>query len=225
MTTPTTHTTSTDSKAWKNRLNKRHAAERRFRFYTLFATLLGIGFVFVLFTSIVLNGYTAFQQTFIRLSIDFDVEILDPKGEKDRDALSRANYAALVKVALRTQFPDVKARRDKKMLYRLISSGGAFELRDRVLADPGILGTTKSVWLPADDEVDMIIKGHVERNTPEIARRIKDKQLVWLDELAERGAIEKQFNMAFFTNGDSREPELSGVRGAMMGSVFMLLVT
>lgn len=37
--------------------------------------------------------------------------------------------------------------------------------------------------------------------------------------------IEKTFNWRFFTSGDSREPELAGIRGAVIGSVLTLLVT
>jgi phosphate transport system permease protein len=34
-----------------------------------------------------------------------------------------------------------------------------------------------------------------------------------------------RFNTALFTNGDSREPELAGIRGALMGSLYMLFIT
>ena len=37
--------------------------------------------------------------------------------------------------------------------------------------------------------------------------------------------MEKKFNTTFFTAGDSREPELAGILGAMMGSFYTLLVT
>lgn len=227
--TMATKTIPIGSGNWAKRLRKRHARERRFRFYTLFATLLGISFVFVLFLGIFLNGYTAFAQTYIRLPVTFDVELLDvepdPSGGYPQDALFRANYGALSKASLRARFPDVTARRDKKMLYALISSGAAFELRDRVLADPGILGSTREIRLTTDDEVDMLMKGYTDRDGPETARRIKDRQLVWLDALAEEGAIGKRFNKGFFSGGDSREPELAGIRGAVMGSAFTLLVT
>nr|VFK12757.1 MAG: phosphate transport system permease protein [Candidatus Kentron sp. LPFa] len=213
------------SEGWRARLRKRHAAERRFRLYALSSICLGLAFVFLLFANIISNGYSAFQQTFIRLSVPFEQEWLDPEGARTREALSRADYAGLIKGVLRERFPDVKSRRDKKMLYGLISSGAAFQLRDEVLRDPGIIGATKDVWIPADDDVDMLIKGHIDRNAPEAGRRIKDKQLAWIDALAREGAIEKRFNLAFFNNGDSREPELAGIRGAIMGSVFTLLIT
>ena len=43
--------------------------------------------------------------------------------------------------------------------------------------------------------------------------------------MAAEERIEKRFNKIFFTAGDSREPELSGIRGAVVGSFLMLVVT
>jgi len=43
--------------------------------------------------------------------------------------------------------------------------------------------------------------------------------------LAKSGAVEKKFNSILFTNSDSREPELAGIKGAIMGSILTLLVT
>lgn len=39
------------------------------------------------------------------------------------------------------------------------------------------------------------------------------------------GVIGAHFNTALFTNGDSTQPELAGVLGAVVGSALMLLVT
>jgi phosphate transport system permease protein len=43
--------------------------------------------------------------------------------------------------------------------------------------------------------------------------------------MAEAGRLEKRFNRALFTNGDSRDPELAGILGAAKGSFYMLVVT
>jgi len=224
-TNKTTVVSVAKSAGWQARLHKRHRAAWRFRLYALFSIWIGLAFVFLLFVSIISNGYSAFQQTFVRLPITFEQKLLDPKDTKEAKILSRADYGRLVKLALRAQFPEVTSRRDKKMLYSLISSGAAFQLRAQVLHNPGIIGATKDVWVPADDDLDMLMKGHIDRDAPEVERRIKDKQLAWIDKLVARGAIEKRFNIAFFSNGDSREPELAGIRGAIMGSVFTLLIT
>jgi phosphate transport system permease protein len=94
-----------------------------------------------------------------------------------------------------------------------------------VKQDPTLIGTSQSVWLVADDDVDMLIKGHIDLNLPQSDRRIKDNQLAWIQQLQEQGRIEKRFNTIFFTAGDSREPELAGIRGAVAGSLFTLLIT
>jgi phosphate transport system permease protein len=81
------------------------------------------------------------------------------------------------------------------------------------------------LWVPADDDVDMVAKGHIDRKVPEADRRVKDNQMAWIDRFQEQGRLEKRFNTTFFTAGDSREPELAGIRGAVTGSFYTLLVT
>jgi len=200
-------------------LARRYRAERRFRLYGLCAIIASLLFLSLLFFSIGSKGYSAFQQTFIRLDIFFDPAILH------QDALANADYQGLIKQSLRKMFPDVKGRGDKRDLYGLVSSGAGFLLRNRVLEHPNVIGTTRAVWLPSDDDVDMLIKGHIDRRVPEIERRLKDKQLVWIDRLSAEGRIEKRFNKSFFTAGDSREPELAGIWGALVGSFLVLIVT
>ncbi|MFC1356446.1 MAG: phosphate ABC transporter permease PstA [gamma proteobacterium symbiont of Phacoides pectinatus] len=206
-------------------LRRRYARERRFRRIGLGAVILGLSFVSMLFISIAGNGYGAFQQTFIELEVEFSEALLDPDGGRDRDTLSRADYDGLVKAALRERFPEVTRRGDKRRLYRIASSGAGMQLRERVLADPGVIGTSARVWVSADDDIDMLFKGRIDRNLPGAERRVDDQTIAWVDRLREQGAIRTQFNRAFFTNGDSREPELAGIGGAIMGSLYTLMVT
>ncbi len=200
-------------------LVKRYRAEKQFRFYGLLAIVASLAFLSLLFFSIGTAGYSALFQTFIKLDIFFDPDILR------QESLASANYQGLVKKSLRNMFPDVKGRRDKRMLYKLISSGASFQLRDLVLKHPETIGKIQTVWLPADDDVDMLIKGHINRDVAEGERRLKDKQLAWIDQLSSENRIEKKFNKTFFTAGDSREPELAGIWGATVGSFFTLLIT
>ncbi|MCG7972667.1 MAG: phosphate ABC transporter permease PstA, partial [Candidatus Thiodiazotropha taylori] len=90
--------------------------------------------------------------------------------------------------------------------------------------NPALIGSKAEVWVVADDDVDMLIKGHIDLRLPESDRRIKDNQLGWIHLLQEMDRIEKRFNTTFFTAGDSREPELSGIKGAVAGSFFTLLI-
>jgi phosphate transport system permease protein len=59
----------------------------------------------------------------------------------------------------------------------------------------------------------------------EQARKVNDQQIVWLEMLKSEGAVETVFNSRFFTAGDSREAELAGVWGAIVGTFFTMLVT
>ena len=200
-------------------LGKRYRKERRFRRYGFAAISVSLLFLSILFISMIGNGYTAFLQTIVRLDIYLDPEILN------LEALADADYSSLVKTSLLSLFPEVEGRADRISLNRLISYDASFQLQKMVLEHPQMIGETRSVWVPADDDLDMFIKGHLRRDVPEAQRRMSDKQLSWVDRLAAQGRIEKRFNKMFFTNGDSREPELSGVRGAVLGSFLTLLIT
>ena len=196
-----------------------------FRMAGIGAVVSALIMLAILFSSIIGNGYSAFQQTFIRLEIDFAADSIDPDGSREREVLSQANYGGLVKKSLRSAFPKVKKRGDKKQLYKIISPGAAFELRALVLDNPGLIGTKKEVWLPADDDIDMLMKDYISRDVKATERRVSDRQIEWVDTLITKGAIRKQFNRVFFTKGDSREPELAGIWGAAMGSIFTMIVT
>lgn len=200
-------------------LAKRYRRERRFRLFGLAAVITSLCFLGLLFVTIGVNGWSAFQQSEILLDIHFDREQFAVAN------LTNADYGVLIKKSMRNMFPDVKGRSDKRKLYKLVSTGAAYVLQDMVMRDSGIIGTGRKVWLPADDEVDMFLKGYISRDVPETDRRLTDKQVQWIDQLVAAGRLEKKFNTTFFTAGDSREPELAGIRGAVVGSVFTLAVT
>jgi phosphate transport system permease protein len=206
-------------------LRRRYRAECRFRAYGLAAAVTGLLFVAFLFLSIISTGYTAFVQTYIRIDIRFDPELIDPEGNKDTETLRMGDYSGVFKEALREKFPQVEGRRELRQLYRLISDGSAFDLRDMVLGDPRLLGQTRELWLMASDDIDQLVKGKIDRRLPEDQRVISDLQLGWLDALSGEDRVERRFNRVFFTAGDSREPEQAGVLGAVVGSFLTLMVT
>jgi phosphate transport system permease protein len=206
-------------------LARRYRAERRFKTYGRLAVLLGIGFVIFLFWSIVSKGYTAFAQTYLRLNVTFDASDIDPEGTRRPESLAQGDYGALVKAALRRAFPDVTSREDLRTLYGLVSDSATNVLARRAAADPGIVGQTAEVWVLADDRVDQLLKGHIDRRMPEATRGVSDRELGWIDQLRAAGALERRFNRGFFTNGDSRQPEVAGVWSAVVGTFLTMMVT
>lgn len=207
------------------RLKRRHAAEARFKMYGIIAIALALSALALLLFSIVSKGYSAFQQTELRLDVTLDAETIDPEGTRNPETLQRANYRALIRNAIFERFPDVSGRRDKRKLTSMASSGADIVLRDMVTADPTLIGTSQTVWVLADDNIDMLHKGYIDRDRPQNERKVNDLQLGWYDSLVAEGAIELRFNTRFFTGGDSREPEQAGIWGAVVGSFWTLLIT
>lgn len=203
-------------------LGRRYRKERAFRVLGLLATAVGIVFLAVFFSSLIAQGKSAFVQTWVELDIEFSEQILAPSGKLD---LEYADFDAIVKVALRSGFPDVTDRRERRDLYKLISVGAAYQLRDMLEEDPGLLGSRATVQVPASANLDMIIKGNIDRGLDEALRPVSNRQLNWIDQLQNDGRLLTRFNFALFSNGDSREPELAGIKGALVGSFYMLVVT
>jgi len=206
-------------------LRRRYRAEMRFRAYGLGAVLLGVCFVFFLFINIIGKGVSIFRQSYVQLNVYYDPAIVDPAGTRKPADLGTGDYQAVVRAALKEQFPSVEGRKNLRELSRLVSSGASYQLRARVVENPELVGQREKAWVLASDTVDLVLKGKFDRTTGEESRPLTDQQLGWVDALVKQDALELRFNKTFFTSGDSREPEQAGVWGALMGSIFTLLLT
>ena len=206
-------------------LKKRYAREKRFQWYGRLAVLTGFVFLFILLADIVSKGSPAFTQQYIKVTVEFDADRLGVDAGASQEALMGANYLGVVKSSLRVMFPDVSGRKEKRQLYRLISIGAEYNLRDYVMDNPDVIGKTEDIWLLAHSEAGAYLKGQISRDIPEGDRKVKDIQMDWLDELRADDRTESRFNVLFFTAGDSREPELAGIKAALYGSFFTLIVT
>jgi phosphate transport system permease protein len=225
MSEPAARRLSTTQQKVAATLKRRYRAERRFRAFGISAVAIGLLFVVFLFVTIISKGYTAFAQTYLQLDISYRAEALDPSGRRARADLEAADYQALVKAALRERFPEVTERAELRKLYGLVSGAAEITLRDRVLANPQLIGQQESVWLLAKDQVDMLVKGQIDRALPEAQRNLDDQTIGWIDRLKAEQRVARRFNSRFFTSGDSREAEQAGVWGAVAGSFFTLVIT
>ena len=213
-----------EADTFNRRLRKRRRSESRMRWFGLAAILIAVGMLTILLGSIIVQGHTAFMQTNIRLEITFDPELI---SMEDRDGEQRAagNFGALVDRALEQRFQEHESREARQALSTLISTNARFELRDAVNENPDLIGQTKTVWVPASDDVDIVWKGVLSRDLPEDERPVSDQQLAWMDALAETGDLETRFNTDLFVNSASRSPATAGLLGAIVGSMLMLIVT
>lgn len=135
------------------RLKKRKAAEWRLKTYGILAISLAGAALVVLMWSVVGKAAGAFSESYITMPVTLDA------GDIDVDAIGKANYGGIAKDALKTSFPYVKARGDKRAMYDIISGGAAFELRQTVLDKPSLIGQTTDFRFLASDITDLYLKG------------------------------------------------------------------
>ena len=350
------------STASSARLKARYRSEARFRACGIAALTVATVFLTVLITDIVMKGLPAFWQHSLVADILVPAETVDPKGTREVDTIRGADYNALAREALAKAFPEIEGRTAKKQLNSILSSGAADGLRDTIVANPGLVGTTVKTRLLLSDDADLYLKGsetkvssraptegtatlsgttgtvtvqasskdfaaaltdakniyrdraaavelEIKRlagdpnaasrtdelraeletlksrfadgaskialdsrmpsmlvaingglikltelsetegtgevllpitkadaanagawqihtyETPEGNRKASDRVVAFLEKLKADGSVERHFNLAFFTSGDSREPELAGILGALVGSALLLAVT
>ncbi len=206
------------SEAAAARRRRRHIADHRLRWLGIGAILIAIGLLGILIASLVATGYRSFVQTMATVPV-----YIDPQYVKDDDP-AKGNYRAIVKDTLKTLFPDVTEPRDERELGQLLTNNFQFMIRDRVVADPSVIGETINITVPVSDPFDQLEKGVLNRDLPEDQRKINDRQIGWFDQLVEQGRISTPFNWGLFFNSDSRFPELAGLAGAIVGSLYALLV-
>ena len=169
-------------------LTKRHAKSKAFKSMAVGSLVLSLVFLAFFLFDMFAKGLPAFQQTYIQVEVSFN----EQSQKSYRKAIDR-KYSKLI------------SRSEIRKIPMLMQD------------DPSLMGTKKMMWISADDQVDMYMKGKYYQ--------IKSKDLKLLKELISQGRVEKRFNTILFTHGDSLIPEQSGLLSAVVGSIFTLLVT
>ncbi|MBC6441777.1 MAG: phosphate ABC transporter permease PstA [Rhodobacteraceae bacterium] len=199
-------------------MRRRRAAETRFQWYGRGAIFASLAFLAFMLWSIISGGLGAFFTTDLMLEVDLGVQNIDPENP------AAANYRAIWRDAMKEHFPEVTTRKELRALYGMLGADAEYELEAHVMADPAIAGRKVKLPFRASDEVDMLLKGNIDRASPEDGRPMTDQEIAWVDHFAAAGDIERRFAWSFFTNGDSREPELAGILAALAGSFLTMLV-
>jgi len=231
MTDAAMTSTALQSKATAERrdfgLRKRHRAEALFRFYGIAAIVIGVAFLLILLFSIISKGYTAFVQTSITVPVEFSAELIDKNNERATNpaVLISANYPVLARNAVAKALGvDLADRPAMREIQAFVSDGSRGILRDIVMADPSVVGTTRPVTLLAAADLDSANKGQIDLRVAEKNRKVSDRQLQWLEQLRQQGAISTPFNWGLLTFGASSRPETAGLGVALVGSAYMMLI-
>ena len=224
------------------KLGARHRSETIFKAFGLGAILIGISLVAILFGSILYKGVPAFWQATLHLEMTFNPELIDiePRPEQQpgqsaaafhdeliswQRSLRRADWDNLIQDAIAKHIPAAGAEDKRRIAYGLVASNERVRLWEMVEDNPDIIGQTVPVELVASENVDVWLKGNIDRDLPQRFQQLEAEQQQWADELYERGVIEMNFASTIFTNVDSRSSgATAGLLGAMVGSIMMMVI-
>jgi len=214
------------------RTRKRNAAEKRFRMMGLAAVIFGILALFGLMASILSNGLSSFNQTYITLDVYLDPAKLDKNGNRapeDVQKITTFTIKPLIETAVQNMLGErefIAEGVNAREAAALISGEAPAQLRRFVLANPDRIGETVSFNVLASGRIDGYFKGRVDMESAALDRNISPEQLMLADKLQEAGLLELRFNWDFFTAPDASDtrPEAAGLGVAILGSAYMMLI-
>ena len=213
-------------------MKRRNAAETRFKIYGIVAITVSLATLAIMLFTILRDGVSSFHQAHLAFPMELSAEVLDPKGNRNRDEMTKVTTVGYQKVLSKAFVAELERRGiaqegvEAKAIGELISKDAAGELRAMVLANPALVGTTIDAKVLASGRVDGFLKGRVTMETAERDNQINPDQLRLVEKLVQAGIVTSSFNWGFFTNADASDqrPEAAGLGVALLGSASMMLM-
>ncbi len=212
-----THSLHT-TEAARKRLKRRYASETLFRLTGLVALTIAFGFLLFFLVTIVKQGMPAFFQHYLVVQVDLPADI-DPDKTGNKAIIGNADFDGILRKSLNLLLPETATGEEQRTLRKLVSSGAAILLRADVMRHPEWIGRTISYKISLDDNADLYLKDSAH------VLKLNEGSIARLQDLRQRGAIEKNMSKEFFMLGASREAELAGVFSALIGSLLTLVIT
>ena len=206
-------------------LKRRYLFERCFRGTGLLTVGFGLLCLTLLLIDIISRGQGAFFHTRLQLTVDFSPSSFVSESSSPRDTIATLDYEALYLESIYAQFPQVQSPESRRALRALFSPLGAYDIRDQLKERPTWLGSQKTLWVTASSDTNQFYRSKSAQQLPEDERRITDQQAGWISDLVAAKQIKRGWNRHLFSSGDSRQPEMSGVASAVIGSLLTMIVT
>lgn len=214
------------------RTKARNASEKRFRLYGVIAVCVGVLALVLLLVSVLGSGLGAFRQTVLTIPVALDAKTLDPKGNRNPVEMAKATTVAYTKVLGKALEAELAAKgltpegMTAKDIGGLISKEAPAILRDRVLANPELVGQTIPFDALASGRIDGFFKGRVTMESAKLDSNVTPEQLQLAVAMREAGMMKLAFNPGFIFNPDASElrPESAGLGVAILGSAYMMAI-
>ena len=202
----------------------RNRSESWFQFWGRSAIALALAFLILLFVGILSQGIPGMFQHYVILEVELHKDRLDPQGNMSEDSLYAGDAGGLVNEAIMRALDDPQGRKQKRAARSIMSSGSALRLNHFLKDNLDLIGQTVTVKFAVDDDIDSFLRGFITRETPDADRRINNAVIGFVDKLSADGRISYEFSDYLFTGSASRNAEIAGIKGALVGSIWTLLV-
>ncbi|WP_373356937.1 phosphate ABC transporter permease PstA [Pseudoroseicyclus sp. CXY001] len=202
------------------------------KYLGLTAIVLVLFFLGVLLWSILSRGLPAFFQHQAEIQLYYDPEVLEADGQGPealaglslRSDIERGIFADSLRRTLEENGIDTSAYDDGE-LSALIYAANRRDVRDELVADPGLVGQTVSVGVPISLNLTRYLTGELSgEGRAGMPPGFTREQLDLIDQMQAAGLIDRNFRWSFFTNEYSQSGEVAGIGPALMGSAYMMLV-
>ena len=124
-------------------IRARYRRESRFKAYSIAALFVAFGIIVAFFTDIISQGYSAFWQSEIRVTLDYN---------------ERAERIG------RFAIPED--------LREIVSRGAVRSIPLQIRNNPELAGTTRTEWVPVYSRVDQYLKGKEEKRYTDLIQRL-----------------------------------------------------
>ncbi len=192
----------------QNRLKRRKRDEFWFRMWGFLAIAFAGGFLVFFFADMITKGAGAFRQAMVKATVTYNDETAKPWGYQK---------------AVSGDMAEVVSRAELRTIPQRIK-------RNPELLGPDGAGTTETRWLIAKYQVDQFMKGKYSDlrpldNDSEAEKADKEQFLDRIEQLREEGLLKFRINWGFLTRSHSNFPEIAGLRVAIVGSIYLMIIT
>ncbi len=205
-------------------LVQRRKKEKRFRLLGLSAVAISLAFLVILFSGILSKGLPGMFQYYVELEVNLDRTRLDPQGDLSDVSMFAGEADQVILEAALKSIGEEGGRKTKKALRKMLSSGSSLRLIEYVQQHPEQFGTNQSLKFALDDDIDSLLRGFIKRETPEADRRINDFTISIVDKWSDSGLISYELSDYLFFGSASRDAEMAGIKGALIGSLLTLVI-
>lgn len=221
-------------------LHKRHARDRRFRWFGKGAIAIGLGLLILLFGSILYRGLPAMWQAVVQVPVYFDPNVIRLEAKPEQFAYESAddfnarllnwetqlvgqNWQQLLTQSIQNLYPEQNiSQRD---IRGLLTRSAPHDLREMIARNPDLVGQTVFMDLLVNANVDVWLNGNIDRSLSDRDQQVSKSVRELADLLSQDGYIQNKFSKPLFLNTDSRSsPASAGLLGALVGSIFILTV-